>query len=213
LFAATMIQRIKHLSRPRRVRIRIFNAPSLLQKRYEAALAAARQLPKFELPKFRKPAWVAPAMLKRASFLTEPKHLRGLGLAAAVLVLAFTASIAYRGRNALPSESSTPRSTNLDQPATVAKPLPGEAVAPPDKAPSALTPAKARPSRMAPKRVLLGDNAVYDIGDDVTVRVFNSRPALQRARVPKSRISHIGDDVTVRYFTPSQPTARPVVSR
>ncbi len=214
LFATTMIQRAKQLSRPRRLRIRTFNEPSFLKKYCEAALAAAGHLPKFDLPKFKKPFWVAARMMKRANFLTEPKRLPGLGLAAAVLVLTFTGWFGYRGRPFSPSGSSTvPRSTDLDRPATHPKPLGGETVAQPDVTSASLTPAKARRSRMTPKRVLLGDNAIYDIGDDVTVRLFTPRPAVQRARAPKSRISHIGDDVTVRYFSPSQPTARPVVSR
>jgi hypothetical protein len=71
---------------------------------------------------------------------------------------------------------------------------------------AASQPVKSEKSRL--KRVRVSPTEVDYIGEDVTVRFFNDKPAPKRAQLPRARVAHIGNDVTVRYFTPNQPTTR-----
>jgi hypothetical protein len=145
--------------------------------------------------------------MPRVQHLAGHLRLRTLALASAAVLVAFTGLIAYKHHTPASSlESSTlPKSTAPDQPETIAKPLPGKAVAEPE-----LVPAKARSGRITRKRVRLAESEVQYFGDDVTVRTFSPKPAAQRSPVPKNRVAHFGNDVTVRYFTSPQPTVRPV---
>jgi putative methionine-R-sulfoxide reductase with GAF domain len=148
-----------------------------------------------------------------ALFATQrARHLAGanrrsLGLAVAVL-LAATGFFAYRGRGPAKSlESSTlPNSSTTDQQARLPKPLPsnGASALQTTAGPSQ----EARPTGTALKRVRVGPNEVDYIGQDVTIRIFNDRPAIKRSRAPAGRVSHYGDDVTVRYFTPLPVTTK-----
>jgi hypothetical protein len=147
-------------------------------------------------------------MIVRAKNFSRPESLPVSALLATILVLTFTGWVAYRDRRqAIPAESSTvPGPINQAPPTVLAKPQPGQAIFRPE-----VTTVKEATGSKGAARLVPGDNNEgYDIGDDVTVRVFAPRPAVQRSRMPTSRIAHIGDDVTVRYFTPPQPTVHPV---
>ena len=185
LFATTVTQRAKNLSWPDRWR--------------DWPVTAYREV---------SSVWKRSALLarQRARHLAGPNR-RSLGLAVAVL-LAATGFFAYRGRGPAKSlESSTlPNSSTTDQQARFPKPLPsnGTSALQTTAGPSQ----EARPTGTALKRVRVGPNEVDYIGQDVTIRIFNDRPAIKRSRAPAGRVSHYGDDVTVRYFTPLPVTTK-----
>jgi GAF domain len=145
--------------------------------------------------------------LQRVQYLAGHLNLRTLALVSATVLVVFTGLLAYKYHSPVSSSQSAtlPKSTALDQPEIIAKPLPGKTVSEAE-----LSPAKAPTGRTTRKRVRLAESEVQYFGDDVTVRTFLPKPAAQRSAVPKSRVKHFGDDVTVRYFNSPQPTVRPV---
>jgi hypothetical protein len=186
LFATTVTQRAKNLAWPDRWR--------------DWPVTAYREV---------SSVWKRSALFgtQRARHFTRPSRGRFLGLAVAVL-LAVTGFFAYRGRGPAKSlESSTlSNSTTTEQHARLPKALPS-------KGASALQTTggpsqQARHTGTALKRVRVGPNEVDYIGQDVTIRIFNDRPAVKRSRMPGGRVSHYGDDVTVRYFTPLPVTTK-----
>lgn len=153
--------------------------------------------------------WKLSALLatQRARHLAGPNRRRSLGLAVAVL-LAVTGFFAYRGRGPAKSlGSSTLRNSSTTDPqARLPKPLPSKGASAPQT--TAGPSQEARPTGTALKRVRVGPNEVVYIGQDVTIRIFNDRPAIKRSRAPAARVSHYGNDVTVRYFTPLPVTTK-----
>jgi preprotein translocase subunit SecE len=164
-------------------------------------------------PLFQRSALFASSLRQRAKHLTWPSQRRRLALVAVGVVLAFTAAIAYRSRSAASSaESSTlpaaqsSAAQSVDQRPLIPKPTPGKRASEMRLASAASQPVKSEKSRL--KRVRVSPTEVDYIGEDVTVRFFNDKPAPKRAQLPRARVAHIGNDVTVRYFTPNQPTTR-----
>ncbi len=205
VFVTGMMQRAKRLTGGGFLPLRKFSTPSLFRPRNGASAATREWRARKQSSVFASTS----IMMHRMKDLSDSRRLGAVALASVAVMLAFAAWTAYRGHGAAaPFESSTlPKSTDVDSPAVLPKPLPSKALVQTEIAPGK----EARPSRtVAKQRVRAGDNGVYNIGDDVTVRVFTPRPAVQRSRAPKSRVAHIGNDVTVRYFTPTEPAPKPV---
>jgi len=149
----------------------------------------------------RQPSLLARIMVQRATEVISNKPLHSLALAAVATGLGLTFWMAHGSRgpgSALGSsaapEAITVRSFQTSNAATPEGTFESQPAASPVKEASA--------TAMRPRRVRLGQGDVDYIGDDVTVRHFNYRPARQRRVAGTSRVAYIGEDVTVRYFTP-----------
>jgi hypothetical protein len=198
---AMFAQRVKHSSWPDHWR--------------RSYLAAARKLSSA----LARSASIMATFAHRAKTLTRLNERRRLALEVIVIVLAFTALIAYRGR--VPekfSESSSAQSNSsaIIQPEQPPKPLPGKNVAQDPQASLDLDPQaspnpptrQSRHAGPALKQVRKGPNEVDYVADDVTMRVFTHKPAAKRNRPANARVAEFGDDVTVRYFAPSPPSTK-----
>jgi hypothetical protein len=168
-----------------------------IYQRCGAALAVAR-----ELPVLRQPALLATMIMQRAKGVTLHKRPWNLALAAVSSVLVLTCWIAYSSRRpASPlGSSAVPRSTAIEQPVPFqpAKAMPATGTFKVEPAPVPVK--ETRPARPTLQRVRAGENEVYYIGDDVTVRYFEPKLAPRRVRVGESQVVYIGDDVTVHHF-------------
>jgi hypothetical protein len=149
----------------------------------------------------RRPSLLARIVVQRATEVISNKPLHSLALAAVATGLGLTFWMAHGGRgpgSALGSsaapEAVAVRSFQTGNAATPEGTFESQAAPSPVK--------EARVAAMRPRRVRLGQSEVDYIGDDVTVRHFNYRPARQRRVAGTSRVAYIGEDVTVRYFTP-----------
>jgi uncharacterized protein YjeT (DUF2065 family) len=162
----------------------------------EAAIAVVR-----ESLVLRQPALLAKAMVQRATDVISDKPLRSLALAAVVTGFGLTFWIAHTGRGPASSlgSSALSGSTAIKSFQTGnAKPAEGPSTGQPAPVPVK----EARLAAVRARRVWADQNEIYEIGDDVTVRHFNYKPARQRKGAGSSRVAYIGEDVTVRYFTP-----------
>jgi putative methionine-R-sulfoxide reductase with GAF domain len=173
-----------------------------IRQRCSAAFAALRGS-----TAFKEAASLGTVTVQRATEAISHKPLRSLAFAAVAVGLGLTFWIAHGGRRpasslgaslgtAFPSESATVRSLEAGNP------IEGDGTS--HAKPSLIAAKLARPARTGPaktkaRRARAGQNSIEYIGNDVTVRHFNYRPAPQRT---SSRVSYVGDDVTVRYFTP-----------
>ncbi len=179
-------------------------------------LAAAKQLSSA----LNRSASITATVSHRAKAVIRLNERRRLALEVIVVVLAFTALIAYRGR--VPAkllESSTQsNSASVTQPEQPPKPLPGKKVSPVQASldPQVLDPQpsldpstrEARQAGAALKQVRKGPNEVDYVADDVTMRVFTHKSAAKRSRPANTRVAEFGDDVTVHYFAPSPPSTK-----
>ena len=196
--AAVFAQRVRSSSWPHRWR--------------RSYLATAREL----LSALTRSASITAAFAHRAKALIRLNERRRVAVEVIVIVLAFTALIAYRGRvpaklleSSTQSNSST--MTPQEQPP---KPLPGKSASQDPQAsfdpqapfdPQASfdpSPMKSRHAGTALRQVRKGPNEVDYVADDVTMRVFTNKSAAKRSRPANGQVAQFGDDVTVRYFTP-----------
>jgi putative methionine-R-sulfoxide reductase with GAF domain len=152
---------------------------------------------------------------QRAKEVISHKPLRSLAFAAVAVGLGLTFWIAHGERRpASPMASSLGTSLGTAAPsgsATVSSSEPRNPIEVDGTShakPSPVAAKLARPAKTKTRRGRAGQSSIEYIGNDVTVRHFNYRPAPQRA---SSKVSYVGDDVTVRYFTPK--TALSSVSR
>jgi hypothetical protein len=192
-FASTLKQQVQHLSWPKRPQ----------------NLSIAKIT---KSPAFPRSTEFASTLKQRAKNLTWPKQRRGLTVAAVGLLLVFAAAVAYRNHNvALSVESSPLPASNasvspaVDQNSVIPKPTPGKRTPETRMASAESKPVK---PNSALKRVRVSPTEVDYIGEDVTVRFFNDKPAPKRVQAAHAQVTHFGNDVTVRYFTPNQPTTR-----
>jgi hypothetical protein len=153
-----------------------------------------------------QPALLARIMVQRATEVISNKPLHSLALAAVAAGLGVTFWMAHgsRGPASALGPSAAPEAVAVRsfQTSNTATP---EGTFESQPAPSPVK--EARAAAMRPRRVRLGQSEVDYIGDDVTVRHFNRRPARQRRVAGTSRVAYIGEDVTVRYFTPKSATS------
>jgi len=203
--ASVFAQRVKHSSWPDHWR--------------RSYLAAARELSSA----LARSASIMATFAHRAKARIQLNERRRLALEVIVIVLAFTALIAYRGR--VPekfSESSSAQSnpSATTQPEQPPKPLPGKSASQDPQAsfdPQAplepkvsLDPSsgESKHAVAALKQVKKGPNEVDYVADDVTMRVFTPKSAVKRSRPANARVAEFGDDVTVRYFAPPPPSTK-----
>jgi putative methionine-R-sulfoxide reductase with GAF domain len=196
--AAVFAQHVKNSSWPDRWR--------------RSYLAAARELSSA----LTRLASITATVAHRAKALIRLNERRRLAVEVIVVVLAFTALIAFRGRvPAKPLESSTQSNSSvINQPRRQPKPLPGKSAPQDPQAsldPEASLDPSPRESRNAGatlKQVRKGPNEVDYVADDVTMRVFTHKSAAKRSRPANTRVAEFGDDVTVHYFPPSPPSTK-----
>jgi putative methionine-R-sulfoxide reductase with GAF domain len=196
--AAVFAQRVRSSSWPGRWR--------------RSSSGAAKEL----LSALNRSSSITATVAHRAKALIRLNERRRLALEVIVIVLAFTALIAYRGRVPAKLLESSTQSTSsaINQPEQQPKPLPGKSVSPDPQA--SLNPhASSDPSSGELKRagaglkqVRKGPTEVDYVADDVTMRVFTHKPAAKRGRPANTRVAEFGDDVTVRYFAPSPPSTK-----
>jgi len=209
LMAAQIEMAMNHAARLDREKVeqKQVDPKEVEQKSLVPAASHAIRLITLERDQYQPPAAVAATFARRAKEVTWLRW-RNLAVAAVVVVLGFTGWITYSGhRAASPSESSAPPGLN-----TVDQPVPFQASRPTQASKTSAVQPVPAPEKMAgrsrptPRRVRVGENEVDYINDDVTVRLFTNKPAVQRKPLNHGQVAHIGDDVTVRYFTP-QPAA------
>ena len=57
-------------------------------------------------------------------------------------------------------------------------------------------------ARSKGRRVRVGDDEIDYISEDVTVRHFARKPAVQQAPLGVDQVEYVSEDVTVRHFAP-----------
>jgi putative methionine-R-sulfoxide reductase with GAF domain len=200
--AAVYAQRIKNSSWPDRWR--------------RSSLTAAKELSSA----LTRSASITATVAHRAKALIRLNERRRVAVEVIVIVLAFTALIAYRGR--VPAkllESSTQSTSSAigqpeQQPEQQPKPLPGKSASQDPQAsfdPRASldsSPGESKHAGAALKQVRKGPNEVDYVADDVTMRVFTHKSAAKRSRPANTRVAEFGDDVTVHYFAPPPPSTK-----
>jgi hypothetical protein len=152
----------------------------------------------------RQPSLLARGIVQRATEVISNKPLHSLAFAAVATGFGLTFWMAHGGRGPIAPTGSSAAPRVI----AVRSLQPANEAAPEGTFENQATPTAARHSEGTPmraRRVLLGQKEVDYIGDDVTVRHFNYRPARQRKAAGTSRVAYIGEDVTVRYFTPKSP--------
>ncbi len=139
---------------------------------------------------------------QRAKQIAWSGERRGLALATVAFALVLTAFVAYtsRGPAASLEPSTQSNSVAAEGRSQIPKPLPGKSAI--LVSPSAASAKGTTHARTALRRVRVGQNEVDYVADDVTMRVFTTKPAPKHPRPANGRVARFGDDVTVRYFTP-----------
>jgi len=154
-----------------------------------------------ELPGVCQPAKASTKIKQRVKRVPLHQLRWNVAVTGVVTALVIAACwIAYDRRPASPAGTlSLQRSNAVQQqtPFVPAKPAPSNR---PPKAQTAAGGAEeAKSPSSAFKRVRIGPNEIDYIAEDVTMRHFTTKPALQRVRGGYKEV-HIGEDVTVRYF-------------
>jgi hypothetical protein len=132
-------------------------------------------------------------------------------LAAVVIVLVSASWISYSYRRpALPTEEVLARRrSNIVTQQVPAEIAPGKKdVSTPQ---TASVPMKDvwKAARSAPRRVKVGEYEIDYLSEDVTVRHFTGKPALQQALHGDDQVKYVSEDVTVRHFAPKLPVVSP----
>lgn len=125
------------------------------------------------------------------------KPFAGLALAAVAVALGLTFWMTHGNRGATSTLSSPIPQAAARSGFDRGDVIPVEAEAEDQSAMSSGSEGKSATAEV--RRAWVAGNEIVYIGDDVTVRHFNYKPATQRSA---SRVIHIGNDVSVRYFTP-----------
>jgi GAF domain len=175
------------------------------------AVAVAR-----ELPALGQRVWAATMIKERVKSVPLHVRRWNVAAAAVATALVIICWIAYSDhRLASPlGASALHKSNHLDRQAAFVpvKPVPANSMFKPQTRPIAREGVK--DARHGFKRVKVGENEVDYIAQDVTIRYFTHELASQRVRVGDNQFD-IGEDVTVRYFAskPSLVSAtRPLAS-
>ena len=173
-----------------------------------AAIAESKKLPSPRpILAATAPLTAAPIVMRRAERpALEIRWWRIADRAAVVIVLVIASWIGYTYRRpAFPLNLVTPeRPSAIGQQASS---IPTELV-PIAKEMSPLQTAsdsmedRKKTSRGTPRRVWVGNDEIDYLSEDVTVRHFRPKPALQQARIGDYQVDYISEDVTVRHFRP-----------
>jgi putative methionine-R-sulfoxide reductase with GAF domain len=146
-----------------------------------------------------------------------PSHMglwRIADWAAVVTVLVTASWIAYSYRRpASPSGALTRQRWNVpgqQAPFMPQEPVPAELDLSKPQTPSVAIEPVRKVARRTYRTVRVGDNEIDYISDDVTVRRFFPRPALQQVRGPDYQVEYISEDVTVRHFKPKRAIVSPI---
>ena len=145
-----------------------------------------------------------------------PSHMglwRIADWAAVVTVLVTASWIAYSSRRPASPSGALPRqrASVPEQPAPFRpqEPVPTElGISRRQTASVSIGPGR-KVARRRYRTVRVGDYEIDYISEDVKVRHFFPKPALQQVRGPDYQVEYISDDVTVRHFKPKLPIVSP----
>jgi hypothetical protein len=184
----------RHYIREKRPILLLHSVGKSIFRRCGAGLTAAWESSAFR--PFRRPRLLAEVKVQRATDIFANKPIRNLAWCAVVTALGLTFWMAHGGRGrdswGSPGPTKSPAVSSF-QPDV--KPVHKTSKGQFEPIPVH----EAKPAQLKNPRVRVPHNEIEYIGDDVTVRHFNYKPARQQT---SGRVAHIGKDVTVRYFTP-----------
>jgi hypothetical protein len=138
---------------------------------------------------------------------------KGAGLATAVVVFLIVTWFAYNQRRpARPlSAVAHPRPDSVEQQGPLVPTELGSTkkhISTPQTASLPMNNAS-KAARSTPRRVKIGDDEVDYISEDVTVRHFKRKPAVQLAPLGVDQVEYVLEDVTVRRFAPKLAVVSP----